>query len=207
MLVAIDAGHGIFTAGRRIPAQFDPMETREWSLNNRVAEALIDELVKRGHFYTIVSDDTGAVDIPLSNRTKAANNESADLYLSIHHNAGIKGGSGGGTTVFYYPKEGRAAQAEYLYKCLVDRTKLVGNRATPVNPKKTFYVLTKTKMPAFLIENGFMDSSVDSRIITTEEHVLQTAIGLADFVDWMAGRVPARECNCDCNCECCKRGD
>jgi hypothetical protein len=35
--LAIGAGHYLGTAGRRVPAALDPVSTKEWQLNNRVA--------------------------------------------------------------------------------------------------------------------------------------------------------------------------
>ena len=38
--VAIDAGHGLYTSGKRCMKSLDPNETREWVLNSRIAEKL-----------------------------------------------------------------------------------------------------------------------------------------------------------------------
>ena len=35
--IAYGAGHYLYTSGRRVSPQFDPYETREWVLNDRVA--------------------------------------------------------------------------------------------------------------------------------------------------------------------------
>ena len=35
--IAIDAGHGLYTEGKRCLKSLDPNETREWQLNERVA--------------------------------------------------------------------------------------------------------------------------------------------------------------------------
>ena len=42
--IAIDAGHGLKTAGKRCLKSLDKNETREWVLNNRVSVALADYL-------------------------------------------------------------------------------------------------------------------------------------------------------------------
>lgn len=183
MIIAIDAGHGMKTAGKRCMKKLDPKETREWYLNDRIADKVESTLTKNYDCKVLrVDDTTGKKDISLSNRVKTANNANADAYVSIHHNAGIGGKAGGGTVVFYYSsKPERLAQANSFYKAVVDKTKLVGNRAQKV-VKKGFYVLANTKMPAFLIENGFMDSSTDVPIILTDEHAEKTAQGIIDFI-------------------------
>lgn len=180
--IAIDAGHGKYTAGKRCMKKLDPKETREWILNSRIANKL--EAILADYECTIlrVDDRTGAKDISLADRVKKANDWKADVYISIHHNAGVNGKSGGGTVVFYYSsKAERANQAKSLYSNVVGHTGLKGNRAqTVIN--KGFYVIKNTKMPSFLIENGFMDSSVDVPIILTEKHADKTATGLFYFL-------------------------
>ena len=96
MLICIDAGHYIGTPGKRCLKDIDPGETREWTLNRRVADKL--EAILAGYDCRTmrVDDVTGQRDVALSQRVAAANRAKADVYLSIHHNAGINGGSGGG---------------------------------------------------------------------------------------------------------------
>lgn len=180
--VAIDAGHGLKTLGKRCLKKLDSKETREWTLNDRIADKL-ERLLVSYHCEVLRTDDTtGAKDVALADRVKAANDWGADVFISIHHNAGIKGGSGGGTTVYWYSsEEEREGQCEALYEAVINQTGLKGNRATPVN-KKNFYVIKNTSMPAFLLENGFMDSSTDVPVILSEEHADKTAQGLLNFL-------------------------
>lgn len=180
--IAIDAGHGMGTAGKRCMKKLDSNETREWWLNNRIADRLEQLLAGYDCEIVRVDDTTGAKDISLANRVKAANNAKADVYISIHHNAGVNGGTGGGTVVYYYSsKAERATQAKALYNAIVARTGLVGNRSEKVK-KHGFYVIKNTSMPAFLIENGFMDSKTDVPIILTDAHAEKTAQGILAFL-------------------------
>ena len=92
---ALDAGHYLGTAGKRIPKSLDANETREWVLNDRVADQV--ELLLEGYAgYELlrVDDPIGKKEISTKNRAKAANDFGADIYISLHHNAGIKGGNG-----------------------------------------------------------------------------------------------------------------
>lgn len=180
--IAIDAGHGLYTAGKRCMKKLDSKETREWALNDRIADKLEKSLKAYGCQVLRVDDTTGLIDVSLANRTKKANNWGADIYISIHHNAGVKGGSGGGTQVYYYSsKAERKTQATKLYNAIVNKTKLVGNRAQKVI-KHAYAVLKSSNMPAFLIENGYMDSSVDVPIILSEDHANKTAQGILNFL-------------------------
>jgi len=65
----------------------------------------VEQLLKQnytGYQMLRIDDTTGETDVPLQKRTDAANQWKADLYLSIHHNAGINGGKGGGIIAIVY---------------------------------------------------------------------------------------------------------
>ncbi|MDE6914725.1 MAG: N-acetylmuramoyl-L-alanine amidase [Lachnospiraceae bacterium] len=180
-MIVIDAGHGMGTAGKRCLKSIDPAQTREWYLNDRIADMVQGHLEAYDCGVLRVDDTTGAKDISLKNRVKAANNVGADIYVSIHHNAGINGRSGGGTVVYYYNDSEMRAKAQRLYDAVVGRTGLSGNRSSKV-AVGDFYVIRYTSMPAFLLENGFMDSIRDTPIILTAAHAEKTAQGIIDFL-------------------------
>lgn len=181
-IIAIDAGHGLHTPGKRCLKSIDPNQTREWYLNDRIADRLEQLLSEYDCKVIRVDDTTGARDISLAKRCQTANNAGADIYISIHHNAGLGGRKGGGTVVFYYPSGSCKDVADRLYNCVVKKTGLRGNRSTPVANGKGLYVIRKTTMPAFLIENGFMDSPTDTPIILTAEHAGKSAQGILQFI-------------------------
>lgn len=182
LIIAIDAGHGLTTSGKRCMKALDPNETREWWLNNRIADRLEVLLANYDCKIIRVDDTTGAKDISLANRVAKANNGNADVYISIHHNAGANGRTAGGTEVYYYSsKPERPKQATALYNALINYTGLKGDRATPVK-KHAYYVVKNTKMPAFLIENGYMDSKIDIPVILTSGHAEKTAMAILRFL-------------------------
>lgn len=196
--IAIDAGHYKGTPRRRCLAALDPNQTGEWELNRRVADKL-QELLAGYECETIrVDDTTGAHLVSLADRVKAANGWPADVYLSIHHNAGIKGGSGGGCVVYAAPgcqAKSKAIQ-KATYGAVVSRTGLVGNRSNTM-PERSLYVLQHTTMPAILIECGFMDSSTDVPVILTAYFAEQVADGLLAALVEVFGlteRKKEREC-------------
>ena len=182
-VIAIDAGHGIHTAGRRCLASLDPEQHREWWLNNRVA-AYVQAELKNYDCRTLRTDDvTGAADVALSTRCEKANKAGADAFISIHHNAGIGGRAGGGTVV--YAAKNATASKKVWQKDMRDRVVayngLAGNRSNPV-PLNNYKVLTGTNMPALLIECGFMDSKTDTPIILREDFARKTAKGIAESI-------------------------
>lgn len=171
--LALDAGHGKNTAGKRCLKSIDPNETREWSLNSRICDKLQIALKDyEGVSVKRVDDTTGKTDVSLSKRCKTANDWGADFYLSIHHNAGIKGGSGGGLETYRYKslsEKGETAKWQNtFYDELIKAGVMKGNRSNP-NKTAQFTVLADTKMKAVLLECCFMDSTTDTPIILTEE--------------------------------------
>ena len=167
--LAIDAGHCLKTAGKRVDKKLDPNQTREWTLNDRVARYIAEAAGQYDGVEILrVDDPTGKKEISLSARCKAANNWGADMYISCHHNAGILLGTGGGITAYCY-REGTQAAAlrDAVYAACIAAGGLKGNRSNPM-PEKGLYVLKNTKAPAVLMEFGFMDSRTDVPVILSE---------------------------------------
>ena len=181
--VVIDAGHGKFTAGKRCLKSLDKSQTREWVLNDRVADALEVYLKSAGHTVKRVDNTTGLTDVSLSNRVSKANKWKADCYISIHHNAGIHGGDGGGTVVFVCNNCGSVSKElqNAVYKHAINRGKLKGNRSDGTLASD-FYVIKYTDMPAILIECGFMDSATDIEYILDPKWSKKIALGIAQGV-------------------------
>lgn len=181
--IAIDAGHGLYTAGKRCLASLDSSETREWTLNSRIAEKLQNLLSNYDVEIIRVDDTTGATDVTLADRCAKANLSNVDLYLSIHHNAGANGTESGGLEVYRHSsctENGETGLWQTaIYDSLINAGVPQGNRA---NPKKTadFQVLRNTKMSAILCEMGFMDSSVDTSVILTDKFANKAAQGLCN---------------------------
>ena len=168
--LALNAGHYKGTAGKRCLKKLDKNETREWVLNDRICDKIEQKLkAYEGYQLLRVDDTTGSTDVSLANRTKKANSWGADFYLSIHHNAGINGGTGGGVVAYTYTKVSDATKdwQKKLYDAIVKNTGLKGNRATPLATANLQECRT-TNMPCVLLECGFMDSQTDVPVILTD---------------------------------------
>jgi len=181
--IAIDAGHGKYTSGKRCMKKLDPNETREWILNDRVADALEAYLKSAGHQTLRVDDVSGNTDVSLAERCRRANAWGADYYISIHHNAGISGGTGGGTVVYILPGiTGKTLETQKaIYNKAIARAGLKGNRSNGT-PTANYAVLRGTKMPAALVEVGFMDSATDIKFILKPEWSKKIALGIAEGI-------------------------
>ena len=133
--IALTAGHYKYTAGKRIPKKLDKNETREWALNDRICDKIEKKLkVYEGYELLRTDDTTGEKAISVEDRAAAANKFGAEVYISVHHNAGIDGGKGGGIVAYTYTKIDKETEAwqKELYNSLVKHTGLKGNRAQPL---------------------------------------------------------------------------
>lgn len=182
--LALNAGHGLNTAGKRCMKKLDPKQTREWVLNSRICEKIETKLkAYTGYNLIRLDDPTGKKDVALKTRTNNANNFGADFYLSIHHNAGVRGGSGGGVVAFVYTKPSKKALEwqKDLYNAIIEKTSLKGNRSIPL-AKKNLHECRESNMPCVLIECGFMDSKTDVPIILTDKFAEQVASACVEVI-------------------------
>ena len=169
--IALNGGHYKGTAGKRCLKKLDPNETREWVLNDRICDKIEKKLKDyEGYQLLRIDDTTGSTDVSLADRVTKVNSWGADFYLSIHHNAGISGGKGGGVMAYTYTKVDDVTKSwqKELYNAIVKNTNLKGNRSTPL-ASANLYECRKTSMPCVLLECGFMDSATDVPIILTDD--------------------------------------
>ncbi len=189
--IALNAGHGLNTAGKRCLKSLDKNETREWTLNSRICNRIQEKLKDYDGYELLRLDDiTGKTDIALKTRTDRANNFKADFYLSIHHNAGINGGKGGGIETYIYTK---ASSKSYewqnvLYEALIKHTGLKGNRSDGTR-QENLHEVRESNMPAVLIECGYMDSATDVPIILSEKYADACATAIVEVLVQRGGLI------------------
>lgn len=193
LLILLDPGHGLYTAGKRTLKSLDPEETREWVLNDKVADAIIEKVDEYEELEVIRLDDpSGKKDVPLSERVAKANKLCKEyeakgytvIILSIHHNAGINSRTGGGLASYIDSRRASARSKEIrdrVYDEVVATTVLRGNRSNPKS-ETPLYILYHTDMPGALVEHGFMDSTTDVPIILSAEHPIKCAEGYLNFL-------------------------
>lgn len=197
--IALNAGHGLYTAGKRCLNTLDPKETREWTLNARICEKIEAKLKAYSGYELIRLDDrTGKTDVALKTRTNKANAAKVDFYLSIHHNAGVSkkdnetgivhAGSGGGIVAIVYTSVS-AKTIEWqkdLYNNLIKYTGLKGNRSTPL-AKQNLHECRESNMPCVLLELGFMDSKTDVPVILTDDFAEKCATAIVEVLAQKGG--------------------
>ena len=187
--IAYGAGHNRYTAGRRIPKELDSNETREWTLNNRVARYFAEAAAQyEGVKLLRVDDPAGEAEVDLEDRCRVANDWGADFFLSIHHNA-FRGTpwDGGGIVAYSYPGSTKgAAYRDAIYEACIAAGGLQGDRSAP-KTTANFQVLRDTYAPAVLMEYGFMDSRTDAPAILTDAYAKLVAYATMAGIAQAAG--------------------
>lgn len=177
--LALDAGHGINTPGKRTPDGI-----REWTLNNAVCVKIQNILNGYEGIEVVRLDDTtGKSDVSLISRTNKAKQIKANLLISIHHNA-LTGnwGSANGVECFAHPSS--PSIDKQLSKKIVD--KIAANTGLKNRGAKTsnLHMVREVPsyMPAVLCEGGFMDNKGDYAILTSDRGQQQYAKAVADVI-------------------------
>lgn len=194
--IAYCAGHYLGTAGKRVPKALDGNQTREWTLNDRVARYFAEAALEYEDVALLRTDDpTGKQQILIKDRTQNANTWGADIYIDIHHNAGINLGTGGGVVVINKKKDVAGAwYGTVIYQKVIEAGGLKGNRSKPTY-EKNLSTMVHAKMPAVIIECGFMDSRTDYPVISTEEYAKKVGYALMAAIAAVANlqKTPLRE--------------
>lgn len=179
-IIALDAGHGLKTAGKRTPDGI-----REWELNDKVRDLVVKFLKDYDVKIIHTDNDEGKTDETLSYRLKKYLNAGVDTFVSIHHNA-YTGKWNNATGVEIYtdknPTSEDKALAQAIYKRLPKYTGLKGRGIK----QEDWYVINQDRIPAVLVEGGFMDSKIDYPVITSTEgqeaYAKAVAEGLIEFL-------------------------
>lgn len=184
-LIALDDGHGMTTAGKRTPTGIRSSETGKNFMHenefNRAVKRYLDKHLKASGFKTLLVAPTDA-DTPLATRVKRANDAKADLYISIHANANTgKWGTWGGTETYTMPSGQGLVIGRIIHKHLMKGTPM---RDRGVKNGSHLYVIKNTRMPAVLIEAGFMDNKREAELLLSDsfrrECAREIAMGICE---------------------------
>ena len=178
--IGLDCGHGLNTAGKQTPTGI-----KEWILNDKVRDKVVACLSDYDVEILNVDGNEGNIDESLSARLNAYINAGVKAFVSIHHNA-YTGSWNGATGVEVFtdknPTTADLKLAECIYPKLVKYTGLKGRGIK----KENWYVINQNKIPAVLVEGGFMDGTVDYKVITSEDgqnaYARAVAEGLVEFL-------------------------
>ena len=163
--IALDAGHGGSDPGAVYKGRQEKDDTLDLTL------AVGDILKKNGIdvYYTRTTDE---YETPFKKATDA-NNSGADLFVSIHRNSSENPNQYSGVETLVYSDTGLKAEvARNINNQLED----AGFKNLGVDERKTLVVLKRTKMPAVLVEVGFINNDKDNYLFDEEFDSIAQAI-------------------------------
>lgn len=167
--IAIDAGHGGTDSGAAYNGRFEKND------NLKLAMAVGEILEDNGYdvFYT---RDNDVYNTPFEKATKA-NNSDADYFVSFHRNSSETANKNTGVEVLVYNDTGiKHTLAENVGKEL----EKIGFKNLGISVRPNLVVLKRTKMPAILIETGFINNDNDNEMFDNSFN--QIAAGIADGI-------------------------
>lgn len=184
MIVLLDNGHGGLINGKYQTAG----KRKDWRDNGVIYEgefnrAIINGIIEQLTFFRIpyVNIAPEYWDVRLETRVKRANAYPSknSFYLSVHSNAG----GGHGSEIFTSPGSTKSDFIATLFgkeflRAFPTRKLRTDYSDGDLDKERRFYVLTKTKMPAILTENFFMDNLEEFRSI------LNTKVGRQKIIDY-----------------------
>jgi len=142
--VIIDAGHG----GKDKGGHYGKVYEKHLALDTAIR---LEGALKRMGYKTVMTRRSDQF-ISLPKRVRIANSYRSAIYVSVHYNYTWKRDVSGLET-FYYSRSGKKL-AEYVQSSICRYTR-AGDRGAKFS---RFYVIRNTKMPAILVEGGFISN-------------------------------------------------
>ena len=177
--ILIDAGHNY--SGKDTGAENTKYNAKEEVITFQIADKLKAELEYWGYDVIMTRKEltdsiaNTSVNESLQARVDMAHEVLADLFISIHCNAG----GGSGVETYCFTKTGYSGRlAELIQKSIAEGSDLYDRGVKTAN----FFVIKNTLMPTILVETGFIDSEKDIQILMSEEGQNQIAGAIASAI-------------------------
>lgn len=167
-LIVVDPGHG-----GRDPGKIGVSGVPEKEINLEVSKRLAMVLGQMGAAVILTRDTDidlsdssasgwhGKKRQDLSRRAGMANERNADLYISVHCNA-FPSSREHGAQVFSHPD---SIESKILAECIQkEMTTILGN-TTRKAKQVDYYAIRKTKMPATIVEIGFITNPKEDKLL------------------------------------------
>ncbi|WEK55755.1 MAG: N-acetylmuramoyl-L-alanine amidase family protein [Candidatus Cohnella colombiensis] len=165
--VVLDAGHGGSDSGAVSIAK-----QLEKNINLAIVLKTQAILAKDSRIKLILTRQ-GDTFPTLKDRSDLANQSKADIFISVHSNSNDSAAINGTET--YYTREDSAALANVMHPLFVKATGLKDNGVRT----KNLHVTRETKMPAVLLEVGYLSNKADNSVLWGEAFQERVAQGIA----------------------------
>lgn len=166
-VIVVDPGHG-----GKDPGTIGFSGNYEKEVNLEISKKLKKKLKSNGYKVILTRDSDEYVDNLL--RAKTANKKRARVFVSIHCNSMENNSSVDGIQVLYYPNRestigdlNNNELAQIMMNSMVNGT---GAKDKGIIERKDLIVLNQTKMPAIIIECGFLSNKNEEKLLLTEDY-------------------------------------
>ena len=167
--IVIDPGHGGSDPG----ATYNGRQEKDDALGLAMA---VGNLLKNAGYDVVYTRTTDVYNTPFEKAT-IGNNAGGDLFVSIHRNSSAIPGGYSGIQTLVYNDEGLKAQ---LARNINENLATLGFEDKGVVERPNLVVLKRTKMPAILLETGFINSEKDNALY--DEKFNEIAQAIADGI-------------------------
>ena len=164
--VIIDAGHGGFD-----PGAIGLSGTKEKNINLAVSRRLADYLRQSGA--TVIetrTEDKALADTKkadMAERVQIANNNEADVFISIQANYLPQHQYSGAQTFYHKNSTEGKALAETIQQAIIDN---VGNTDRKAMSIDNIYVVKSLEIPSIIAEVGFLSNDEEEQLLNDEEY-------------------------------------
>lgn len=163
--IMLDAGHG----GKDPGAQYEGRQEKQDNLRLTLAVGKILAANGIDVLYTRTKD---VYHTPFE-KAQIANQSGADLFISFHRNSSPEANQYNGAEVLIYDKKGlKYEMAENILGALGE----VGFKEIGVKARPGLVVLRRTRIPALLIETGFINFDKDNKLFEEKFQEIADAI-------------------------------
>lgn len=166
--IVIDAGHGGADPGAVSGGRQEKDDTLGLAL-------AVGKYLQKGGIDVIYTRTTDIYQTPFE-KAQIANQAGADYFISIHRNSSPEPDQYQGVETLVYDKSGiKLTMAEAVNGALEN----LGFRNLGVKARPGLVVLRRTKMPALLIEAGFLNTDSDNELFDRKQDEIALAIANA----------------------------
>jgi N-acetylmuramoyl-L-alanine amidase len=200
-VIVIDAGHGgkstsatepVSPGSSTMKAKNVSGATGEWTktpeavITLKVAQKLRDNLSSKG-YTVIMTRNSSSETISNIERAEIGNENNAALAIRIHADSADSSSAKGASMLV----PGEVGYAKDIYQISQAYGKTIFNTLLKEVGMKSRGIVTRTdltgfnwsKVPAVLIEMGFLSNEEEDRLLSTDAYQDKIAIGLADGID------------------------
>ena len=179
-LIVIDPGHGGKDQGTH--SETPPCyEEKVLALDTAY---LVEYYLQRMGYRTLLLRGEDRF-IELQTRARIANDLHAKLFVSVHFNS-AENATAQGIEVYYYNSDkakDRTKASKLLAKCVHDEVLIESKAKSRGVREGNFAVIRETKMPAILVEGGFLTNERERSCILDNTYRHKLALGIADGID------------------------